>query len=142
MSGRGLCPGRPRGLFSFPREIRLKSGWEFDFVFRTGRRSCGELVRLFFVDSPDETLKVGVTVGKRVAKAARRVRGRRCAREALRRLLPWTKKGVWLAVSLRERALSVTARDIYWEMALLMEKNGLLTDQWPGENWEVDQGDP
>lgn len=111
-------------------------------MFRTGRRSCGELVRLFFVDSPDETLKVGVTVGKRVAKAARRVRGRRCAREALRRLLPWTKKGVWLAVSLRERALSVTARDIYWEMALLMEKNGLLTDQWPGENWEVDQGDP
>jgi len=109
-------------------------------VFRTGRRSCGELVRLFFVTSPDGTTKVGVTVGKKMAKAARRVRGRRCAREALRRLIPWIKDGVWLAVSMRERGLNATARDVYGDLAALLWRNGLLSDQWPGENWEVDRG--
>ncbi|ACZ18939.1 ribonuclease P protein component [Thermanaerovibrio acidaminovorans DSM 6589] len=140
MSGTCHLPGRSGRSFPFPKDVRLRSGWEFDFVFRTGRRSCGELVRLFFVTSPDGTTKVGVTVGKKMAKAARRVRGRRCAREALRRLIPWIKDGVWLAVSMRERGLNATARDVYADLAALLWRNGLLSDQWPGENWEVDRG--
>ena len=65
--GEAVDRGEPR--FGFSRDLRLKRGWEFDLVFRTGRRAHGELVRLFFVERPDEPTRVGVTVGRKVGKA-------------------------------------------------------------------------
>ena len=54
--------------FGFSSAVRLRRGWQFDLVFRTGRRETGELVRLFFVERPDEPTRVGVTVGRKVGK--------------------------------------------------------------------------
>ena len=75
--------------FGFSSAVRLRRGWQFDLVFRTGRRETGELVRLFFVERPSDPTMVGVTVGKKMAMAAKRTRGRRMLRESFRRLLPW-----------------------------------------------------
>ena len=135
--GEAVNRGEPR--FGFSRDLRLKRGWEFDLVFRTGRRAHGELVRLFFVERPDEPTRVGVTVGRKVGKAVFRVRGRRWMRESFRRLLPWVRPGVWLVASLRERGLSTGGRQVYREMARLLRQAGLLLPQWPGENWDVDR---
>ena len=124
--------------FGFSSAVRLRRGWQFDLVFRTGRRETGELVRLFFVERPSEPTLMGVTVGKKMAKAAIRTRGRRMMRESFRRLLPWIKDGVWVVASLRENALSLSSKDVYLDMGRALKRRGLMKADWPGPDWEVD----
>ncbi|MEG1641974.1 MAG: ribonuclease P protein component [Synergistaceae bacterium] len=124
--------------FGFSSAVRLKRGWQFDIVFRTGRRETGELVRLFFVAQSSEPTQVGVTVGKKIAKANRRTRGRRMLREAFRKLLPWMKEGIWIVASLREKALLLSAEEVYFDVARSLKRRGLMRDDWPGPDWDVD----
>ncbi|MCD7876051.1 ribonuclease P protein component [Cloacibacillus porcorum] len=124
--------------FGFSSAKRLKSGWQFDLVFRTGRRETGALVRLLFLTKAEGPALVGVTVGKKIAGAARRTRGRRVMRESFRRLLPWIKEGTWIVASLRENALGAKADEVYADMALSLKRRGLLKAEWPGADWNVD----
>ena len=123
--------------FRFASPMRLKNSWEFDVVFRTGRRLRGELVRIYYLYRDGGT-KVGVAAGKRIGNAVKRARGRRMAREALRRLMPWVREGVWIVASVRERALLSDAASIYYETARLMEGAQLLSGSWSGADWRVD----
>ena len=124
--------------FGFSSAVRLRRGWQFDLVFRTGRRETGDLVRLFFVKQSDGATLAGVTVGKKIAKASKRTRGRRMLRESFRRLLPWMQDDVWIVASLRERALDLSAREVYLDMARCLKRRGLMKDDWPGPDWSVD----
>ena len=107
-------------------------------MFRTGRRETGDLVRLFFVKQSAGSTLAGVTVGKKIAKAAKRTRGRRMLRESFRRLLPWMEEDVWIVASLRERALDLSARDVYRDMARCLKRRGLMKNGWPGPDWSAD----
>ena len=124
--------------FGFSSAVRLKRGWQFDIVFRTGRRETGELVRLFFVERPSDPTLLGVTVGRKIAGAVSRVRGRRMLRESFRRLLPWMKDGIWIVASLRESGLRVSARDVYLDVARSLKRRNLMKDGWPGPDWDID----
>ncbi|MDR3165836.1 MAG: ribonuclease P protein component [Synergistaceae bacterium] len=123
--------------FSLPTSRRLKNQWEFNVVFRAGRTLKGELVRICYLYRDGSTL-VGFTVGKKIAGAAARVRGRRILRESIRRLLPWMKEGIWLVASLREKGLESDAISIYYEIAELLKKSDMLSDKWNGADWRVD----
>ena len=125
--------------FGFSSAVRLKHGWQFDLVFRTGRRETGELVRLLFVERPGEPALVGVTVGRKTANASKRTRGRRMMREAFRRLLPWIRDGVWIIASLRETALDKSSIEVYLDIARSLKRRGLLRKDWPGPDWGVDK---
>ncbi len=81
----------------------------------------------------------GVTVGKKIANAVQRTRGRRMLREAIRRLSPWIKDGVWVVASLRENALEANAREVYTDLATSLKRRGLLEPGWPGAHWNVDR---
>jgi ribonuclease P protein component len=118
--------------------MRLKKAWEFDAVFRTGRQLRGELVRICFLQRGSEPARTGVAVGKRIAGAVGRAHGRRLLRESARRLIPWVKDGLWLVMSLRERALQESAAAVYADAAGLLERAGLLTESWDGADWQVD----
>jgi ribonuclease P protein component len=123
--------------FPFASSMRLKNSWEFDAVFRAGRQLKGELVRIYYVRAEGGT-KIGVAVGKKIAGAVMRVRGRRMLRESLRRLFPWITGGVWMVASMRERGLGRNSVSIYYETAALLERSGLLTGDWSGADWRVD----
>jgi ribonuclease P protein component len=123
--------------FSLPASRRLKNQWEFNVVFRAGRTLKGELVRICYLYRDGGT-RVGFTVGKKIAGAVARTRGRRILRESIRRLLPWTKEGIWFVASLREKGLDSDAISIYYEIAELLEKSGMLSDTWNGADWRVD----
>jgi ribonuclease P protein component len=123
--------------FPLPSSRRLKNQREFDAVFRAGRTLKGELVRICYLYRDGGTL-VGVTVGKKIAGAVVRARGRRILRESIRRLLPWLKEGIWLVASLREKGLDSDAVSVYYEIAGLLEKTGMLSDGWNGADWQVD----
>lgn len=124
--------------FGFSSAHKLKRGWQFDIVFRTGRRETGELVRLFFLERASDPTMIGVTVGKKIANAPQRARGRRMLRESFRKLLPWMKDGVWIVGSLRKKALSLSAKDVYMDIAPMLKRRGLLKEEWPGLDWDVD----
>ncbi|MDR0764484.1 MAG: ribonuclease P protein component [Synergistaceae bacterium] len=123
--------------FSLPSSRRLKKQREFDAVFRSGRALKGELVRICYLYRDGGTL-AGVTVGKKIAGAVARARGRRILRESIRRLLPWLREGIWLVASLRGKGLDSNAVSVYYEMAGLLEKSGMLTDEWNGADWRAD----
>ena len=126
-------------VFSFGASVRLKKGWEFDAVFRTGRQQRGELVRLYYLYRQGEAARVGVAVGKRIAHAPERSRGRRVMREALRRMMPWLIDEVWLVASMKESGLKAGADDVYYDLARLLERASLLRSSWSGPDWSVDK---
>jgi ribonuclease P protein component len=127
-----------RSRFTFDSSVRLKKGWEFDAIFRTGCQKKGELVRLYFLHRPGEGSKIGVVVGRKIAKASLRSRGRRMLRESLRRILPWLKTEFWIVLSLREKALRTDAASVYRDTARLLERAGLMESGWGGADWLVD----
>ncbi len=133
------CRMTRRG-FPYPRNVRLRKAWQFDCLFRTGRRIQGRLVRLLFIASSDGTTRVGVAVGKKQGNSPERNRGRRILKEALRRLLPWMREGYWVICTLRTSALKTSAREVYLDIAGLMQRAGLLREDWPGPDWETDRG--
>ena len=125
--------------FGFSSADKLKRGWQFDIVFRTGRRETGELVRLFFLQNSPDSKLIGVAVGKKIANSPQRARGRRVLREALRRLKPWIKDDIWLVASLREQGLNSSAKEVYEDIAALLKRRNLMNEEWPGIDWDVDR---
>ncbi|MDD2453752.1 MAG: ribonuclease P protein component [Synergistaceae bacterium] len=120
----------------FPRSSRLQRGWEYDLVFRTGKRLKGELVRLLFMEAPDGVTRIGFAVGRRQGKSHERNRGRRILRESFRRVLPWLNQGLWIVSSLRSAGLKANAREVYFDIARVLSSRGLLAEGWSGPNWE------
>lgn len=121
--------------FSYPSSLRLRRGWEFDVVFRTGGRHKNSLVRLLFVKAPDGETKFGVVVGKKQGKACVRSRGRRVLREAARRLAPWVCPGYWFVLGLSHKGLTASGKDVYYNLACMMKRLNLLSPDWPGPSW-------
>lgn len=116
--------------------ITLKKKWQFDLLFRTGFRAQGELVRLLFLRNNKDGLQVGYVVGKKQGKAHVRSRGKRILREAFRRLYPWVMPDLALITSLKDKALEASAREVYFDMAKILKKQGLLAETWAGADWD------
>ncbi len=122
-------------FFPYPASLRLKQGWEYDTLFRTGSRLKGRLVRLLFVKAPDGKTRFAMAVGKKMAKSHLRNRGRRMLKESVRRLYPWMRQGWWFALMLNEKGLSAKADEVYADLAAVLKRKGMMKDEWPGPVW-------
>ena len=111
-----------------PRVLKLRKGWEFRAIFRTGTRTNGELVRLLFVrdDADTSTIKYGVAVGKKQGKAHVRVRGRRILREAFRHLSDKLIPGISMVLSLKNEGLSAKTQDIQRDLERIFRRKKLF----------------
>lgn len=111
-----------------PKVLKLRKGWEFDLIFRTGIRINGELVRLLYLrdDSDSENVKFGLAVGKRQGKAHVRVRGRRILREAFRNLSDKLLPGTSLVLGLKAQGLEAKSQDIQRDLEKLFRRKKLL----------------
>lgn len=112
----------------YPRRVRLKKGWEYDVIFRTGSRINGKLVRLLFLEVPNGETRFGLAVGKKQGNSVTRNLGRRKLKEAIRHLRKGVREGFWLVFSLSSRGLNANSREIYEEMLLLLRYKCLLKD--------------
>jgi ribonuclease P protein component len=132
--------------YSLPPTIRLKKGWEFNQVFRTGFRIQGELVRLLCLKQASEIepncseirhSRIGFAVGKKQCNSCGRNRGKRILREAMRRLMPFVTPGLTIVATLKDANLSINASavDIYLDSVKILTKRGLLTKEWRRAQW-------
>jgi ribonuclease P protein component len=69
-----------------PRDNRLRAGWQFREVYRSGRAFHGELMTLVSLDRPGEHGRVAYVAGRRVGSAVKRNRAKRLLRESFRTL--------------------------------------------------------
>ena len=70
--------------FSFPKELRLRTGIEFDAVFKA-KVTAGDGVLVIYARSNDlGHARLGMAVSRKVGNAVRRNRWKRCLREAFR----------------------------------------------------------
>ncbi len=97
-------------------------------------------MRLLFAPGPDGATRFGLAVGSRQGRSAKRNRGKRILREAVRRLRPWIREGMWIVVMLTDAGLKANAREVYREMAKLCRESGFLSDEWPGLQWMPHRG--
>ncbi len=105
---------------------RIKKGWEFDLIFRTGIRLNGELVRLLYVRNENNFIKAGFISGKRQGKAHIRNRVKRILREAFRQSEKKIIPGISLILSLKDRAINSKSYEIYADLIKLLKRNNLL----------------
>ncbi|MBO8153589.1 ribonuclease P protein component [Thermovirga sp.] len=117
--------------FGYPAGIRLKKAWQYDLIFRTGRRRNGALVRLLFLEVPGKKTLIGMAVGKRQGNAVTRNRGKRILREAVRKTYPQMKEGYWIVFSLRKRGLNAKTQEIQRDLIKLLSQEGMLKGQKP-----------
>ena len=109
-----------------PNVVRLKKGWEFDLIFRTGVRDNGELVRLLYLKDEEPGIKFGCAVGKRLGKAHVRNRGKRILRAAFREFSKKLTPGLKIVLSLKEKGIDAKTQDIEKELAKLFKRKNLL----------------
>jgi ribonuclease P protein component len=83
-----------------PRQ-RLRTGAEFDAVFKRGARLGGRLFLLLAVPNERPFDRLGLAVSRRVGGAVERNRARRLLRESFRRLPPASGAGLDLVVVAR-----------------------------------------
>ncbi len=92
-------------------------------------------MRLLFVKGEEGQVRIGMAVGKRQGKSHERNRGRRMLKEGFRRLLPWMRGDFMIVAGLTSAGMRSGSREIYEELASLLQKGGLLLPRWPGPNW-------
>lgn len=73
-----LIPGK------FPKQIRLRTKKEYQYLTRTGTRIFGNLIVMDYRIGLHSTTKLGITVSKKYGKAHMRNRFKRVIREAYR----------------------------------------------------------
>ena len=113
----------------FPRSHRLARRSDFRKTYDEGRKLAGRYLVLFVRPNGAGTIRLGLTVTKRIGCAVERTRARRRLREIFRREARatlernrWT--GTDVVVNLREGAAGAGVRDLSDDFGRLLRRLG------------------
>ena len=106
-----------------PRERRLRAGWQFREVYRSGSSHHGTLMTLVSLARQDDHGRVAYVASRKVGPAVKRNRAKRVLREAFRALPEATRDRarwrIWIA---RTPCAEVPQADVSSEMRRLIAR--------------------
>jgi len=110
----------------FPRAARLLKHSDFERVYKQGRRHFSPHMTVFYLSqaeahSPEQSARVGFTVGRVLGGAVERNRIKRRLREAVRLRRALLKGGVDVVINPKKSALTL-------EFSVLLEEVGRALD--------------
>lgn len=119
-------PANP-GNEGFPKVCRLRQRWEFEQVYRQGKKSVQRHLILYTLSTGAPEKKAGIAVGKTLGSAVTRNRLRRRIREALRRTLSLWQPGHRVVVVARTAAKDLDYRQLKETIEGLLIRSGVMT---------------
>ena len=109
-----------------PSRHRLKKNYQFDYIYRKGRKISGKNLMLVFTEIRGAALKIGFSVSNKVGKAVVRNRVRRRLRESVRAYLPRLRRGYHCVFTARPEITEKDFAGISEEIGFLFRKAELL----------------
>lgn len=107
----------------FPKSRRLRNRSEFQKVYQQGVRAAGPLFSVFLLPKAEDAPgRVGLTVSRKVGKAAVRNRVKRWFREAIRRHWDWAPEGAWIVFHARNSVRDSSYQQVEAELDRLLLK--------------------
>lgn len=105
---------------------RLTKNFEFKKVYKAGRRWSGPFFNMYTLKKRQNSVRLGISVSKRVGKSVVRNKAKRRIREAFRKTAPSVKKGFDIVISAKPAINSVDFVKIEKELIRLLKKGRLL----------------
>jgi ribonuclease P protein component len=105
---------------------RITRDEEFRRLYRYGTRRTARFVILHHLANPDNTIRLGIAVGRRFGGAVVRNRLRRRLREALRASVAGIERGVDVIIVPREAAARADYQALRTDVAATLAAEGLV----------------
>ena len=93
-------------------------------VCETGRKYRGTYLSIYFIPSPDDISRAGISVGKRLGNAVKRNRARRLIREALRLSRDSLDRCVWIVCVAKREIGGACFPEVEADLIRLLEQSG------------------
>ena len=106
----------------FPKQIRLRTKKEYQYLTKAGNRLFGNLVVMDYRIGLHSTAKLGITVSKKYGKAHTRNRFKRVVREAFRRTYSEIPSNLEMNIFPRLPATKITRDDMVSDLRTLLSK--------------------
>lgn len=108
---------------------KLKKRWEFQRAYQKGSKYWNRYFVIYVFYTHVDTLRLGITVSKKVGKSVQRNRVKRLVREAFRHLRPRLKTQHDIVVVGRSPACRLTCQETEASLFDLFRKAALLRQQ-------------
>lgn len=108
------------------KALTLKENRDFSRLYRKGKNEVCPVLVTYFQKNKKNTIRYGITTGKKIGNAVRRNRAKRIIRAAFRELLPDIKNGYDFVFVARVKTPYVKSSDIKKAMLTQFRKNNLI----------------
>lgn len=105
---------------------RLTKNFEFKNVYKAGKRWSCHFFNMYTLKKKGNSIRLGISVSKRVGKSVVRNKTKRRIREAFRKNVPKMKKGFDIVISAKPAINSADFHEIEKELIRLLKKGRLL----------------
>ena len=107
------------------QEYRLKKKYQFNYVYRVGKACHGKYHLLVYTPSKNSSVKIGISVSKKVGNAVKRNRARRLLREAITPHLPLLEPNFNIIIVAKESIIGKKLSDVQVDLDKTIEKIGI-----------------
>jgi len=127
---KSILPATPkpeRKRLRFPREARLREGWEYSLVRESGRVAQGRLLRVAVLCRENGSpAKAGIITSKRVGGAVVRNKVRRRLRELIRLFRAEFPSGALVVAIAKPASANASFEELRGEWLLLVRRLSIL----------------
>jgi ribonuclease P protein component len=110
------------------RQHRLRKKRDFSKVFRVGKSIANRQFVLYFCQNDSDTIRLGISVSKKVGNAVTRNRVKRLVKEVVRAWIPYIRSNFDLVLIARNPTAEMDFSQIKSSIRHLLQKAGLFLD--------------